>query len=638
MTRWPWKEPGTSAIRTAHGRPAARRKWFWGILLGTSLAFGLSALAWGMPRSRVAGTVIAEHARLIRGLALPDAFGKLHSLAEWSDRRAVVLLFLGVECPISNGLAPEMERLARHYETRGFAFCGVHADADVTPELAARHAEEFGLSFPILLDTDQDVAGQAGVTHTPEAVILSPGGLVRYRGRIDDRYARPGKGRAEPATRDLQDALEAILAGKPVTHEQTTPVGCPLPKPPRIPSASKITYNQHVAPILDRKCAGCHRPGEVGPFSLLTYRDAAKRAQFLCEVVESGQMPPWKPEPGFGTFLDDPRLSVREQAILAAWVDAGAPEGDPALRPPSPERREGWQLGEPDLVFTMPDSYPVTPGPDIYRAFVIPTPPGLTLTVHAIEFRPGNRRVVHHAKLFSDPTGQSGRRDRADPTPGFASLGSADLGVPALWEWTPGTIPRPPPPGLGSILKVGADLVLYIHYHPGGKPERDRSQVGIYLSKEPLSHVLAGIPLGSTKIDIPAGSRHHEVAISTVLPADVHAYAVMPHAHFLLKEMKVRAILPDGQIRRLLWIRDWDFNWQGQYQYAEPLPLPKGTRLDLVGIYDNSDANPRNPFRPARRVRFGPTSTDEMLGCHIQVVPDRPDGYLALRKKFPSGL
>ena len=638
MTRCPRNGPGDLPSRPAPDARCFRRKWLRAALLVGITAAGVAAVRGEFSRARVAGSAVVDPARLVRGFALPDTRGGLHVLADWADRRAVVLVFLGIECPISNGLAPEMERLAHRYEARGVVFCGVHADPDVRPETAARHAEEYGLTFPILLDADQDVAGQVGVTHTPEAVVLTPGGLVRYRGRIDDRYAQPGKGRAEPSVRDLQDAIEAILAGRTVPRDQTRPIGCPLPRPPRLPGGASITYNQHVAPILDRKCAGCHRPGEVGPFSLLTYADAAKRAQFVHEVAESGRMPPWKPEPGFGTFLDDPRLSARELAVLAAWADAGAPEGDPALRPPAPRYRDGWQLGEPDIVFTMPEAFAVPPGPDIYRAFVIPTPPGLSLPVRAIEFRPGNRRVVHHAKLFSDPTKQSRRRDQADPAPGFASLGSADIGVPALWEWTPGTIPRPPPPGLGSVLNVGADLVLYIHYHPDGKPESDRSQVGLYLSKEPLTHILAGIPLGTTKIDLPAGSRRREVAVSTTLPTDVHAYAVMPHAHFLLREMKVRAVLPDGRVRRLLWIRDWDFNWQGQYQYAEPVPLPKGTRLDLVGIYDNSDANPRNPFRPARRVLFGPTSTDEMLGCHIQVIPDRPEDYSTLRKKWPAGL
>ena len=579
-----------------------------------------------------------ETVRVVRDVSLADTRGRLHGLAEWRDSRALVLLFLGSECPVSNGLAPEMARLAAAYGPRRVAFLGIHPDPEVSAEAAEGHAAEYGLKFPILLDPAQELARQAGVTHTPEAVVLDGDRRVLYRGRIDDRFAEPGKGRAEPTERDLQAALDAILAGKAPPVAETRPVGCPLPRAGAMGVKGKVTYNAHVAPILDRKCAGCHRRGGAGPFSLRNYRGAAKRADFLRDVTESRRMPPWKPEPGFGTFLDDPWLTDGELATIARWAETGAAEGDPADRPTPPEFPEGWHLGTPDLVFQMTEPFPVPAGgPDLFRAFVIPIPRDRDDRVVAFEFRPGNRRVVHHAKLFADATDACRRRDQADPGPGFASGGGADIGTNALWEWTPGTIPRPYPPGTGKVIKAGSDLILFVHYHPDGKAEVDRSRVGIHLSKAPLAHEIAGIPLGSTRIDIPAGARHHEVAVSAVMPVDAHAYAVLPHAHFLLRELKLRAVLPDGSVRRLLWIKDWDLKWQGQYTYAAPVPLPRGTRLDLVGIYDNSEGNPRNPSTPPKRVRFGPTSFDEMLGCHVQVIPDRPEGYAALRAKWPTG-
>ncbi|HWE36858.1 MAG TPA: ascorbate-dependent monooxygenase [Isosphaeraceae bacterium] len=408
---------------------------------------------------------------------------------------------------------------------------------------------------------------------------------------------------------------------------------------PAVEVRGPVTFAKDVAPILWAKCAGCHRPGEVGPFSLLSYRDAARRAEFLREVTESGRMPPWKPEPGFGTFEDDDRLTPRERAILARWADDGAPEGDPADLPGRPQFPDGWRLGTPDLVVELPKPFLVhADGDDLYRAFVLPLPAGGDREVVAFEFRPGNRRVVHHSKLFLDPTDASRRRDADDPGPGFASVGAADLGQPAIFEWTPGTVPKPFPTGVGQILPAGADLVLFVHYHPDGRPEADRSRVGIYLAKTPLTRHLAGIPLGTSKIDIPAGASHHEVTASTTLPAPVRVFGLLPHGHFLLRDIRLRAVLPDGNIERLLWIRDWDFDWQGQYRLASPLLLPAGTRLDLVGTYDNSAANPRNPTTPPRRVRFGPSSTDEMLGCHLQVIPDSPDGAEALRGKYKFGL
>jgi len=632
----PWRTALVPSFDQGPPRPRRRIR-----RLGRSLAvLGLviAAGAWAATRERVPRGVAPESVRVVRDVSLADTRGRIHGLAEWRDRRAVVLLFLGTECPISNGLAPEMAAMASAYGPRRVAFLGIHPDPDVTAEVAGRHAAEYGLNFPILLDPAQELAAQAGVTHTPEAVVLDGDRRILYRGRIDDRFAEPGKGRAEPAVRDLRAALDAILAGKAVPVAETKPVGCPLPRAGAPGIKGTVTYNAHVAPILDRKCAGCHRPGAVGPFALRNYKDAARRADFLRDVTESRRMPPWKPEPGFGTFLDDPRLTDDELATLARWAETGAAEGDPADRPPPPAFPEGWQLGTPDLVYELPEPFPVPAGgPDLYRAFVIPLPPGEDHNVLAFEYRPGNRRVVHHAKLYLDPTDASRRRDRADPGPGFPVAGGTDIAQAALWEWTPGTIPRDYPEGSGKILKAGSDLVLFVHYHPGGKPESDRSQVGIHLSKVPLARELAGVPMGATKIDIPAGVHHHEVAVSAVMPTDAHAYAVLPHAHYLLRELKVRAVLPDGAVRRLLWIKDWDLNWQGQYTYAAPVPLPRGTRIDLVGIYDNSESNPRNPSHPPRRVRFGPTSTDEMLGCHIQVIPDRPEGYAALRKKWPSG-
>lgn len=407
---------------------------------------------------------------------------------------------------------------------------------------------------------------------------------------------------------------------------------------PASESVGPVTYAKDVAPILWAKCAGCHRPGEVGPFSLLTYRDAARRADFVREVTESGRMPPWKPLPGFGRFEDDDRLTPRERAVLARWADDGAPEGAPADLPSRPTFPDGWQLGTPDLIVELPEPYAVHAGPeDVYRAFVLPRPAGGDREVVAFEFRPGNRRVVHHSKLFLDPTDASRSRDAADPGPGFASVGAADLGQPAIFEWTPGTVPKPFPPGVGQVLPAGSDLVLFVHYHPDGRPEVDRSRVGLYLAKSPLQHHLAGVPLGTSKIDIPAGASRFEVKAGTALPAAVRVFGLLPHGHFLLRDVRLRAVLPDGTVERLLWIDDWDFDWQGQYRLATPLLLPAGTRLDLVGTYDNSAANPRNPNAPPRRVLFGPASTDEMLGCHLQVLPEDAAGAEALRMRYKSG-
>ncbi len=400
------------------------------------------------------------------------------------------------------------------------------------------------------------------------------------------------------------------------------------------------TFAKDVAPILWANCAGCHRPGEVGPFSLLGYADAAKRADFLAELTASRAMPPWKAEPGYGSFHDERRLTDDQIATIAAWAEAGAPEGDPADLPARPEFPEGWQLGEPDLVLEMPADFHVpADGPDLYRCFVLPTGIESDAKVAAVEFRPGNRKVVHHALFFLDSTGAGRRRDAQDEAPGYASYGGIGI-VPTggLGGWAPGANARVLPAGHFRPIAAGSDLVMQVHYHPSGKPETDRSKVGIHFVKGPATKQVYGLALRSRKIDIPPGAVDHRVSTSLELPVAVTALGIAPHMHQVGRQMKVTATLPDGEVRPLIWIKDWDFNWQGQYGFAEPVRLPAGTRLDLEAIYDNSTGNPRNPSDPPKRVTWGEQTTDEMCLCGIQVTTDRPGDYLRLLRAMGRGI
>ncbi len=385
------------------------------------------------------------------------------------------------------------------------------------------------------------------------------------------------------------------------------------------------TFNKEIAPILWKNCASCHRPGEIGPFSLLTYRDAAKRASFLGEITTSRRMPPWKAEPGFGSFHDERRLSDEEIRKIADWVEADAPEGDAKDLPPAPTFPEGWQLGTPDLVLKAGEAFAVpASGRDAYRCFVIPIPIDSDRTVAAVEFRPGNRKVVHHALLYLDSTGAARRKDADDPGPGYASFGGPGV-IPTggLGGWAPGAMPRLLPDGVGKLLRKGSDLVLQIHYHPDGKPETDESVVGIYFTRTPARKIAGGIAVRTRSLDIPAGEkRYHVTAQSDPLPADVQAIGIAPHMHYIGKEMKVVAESPDGTTIPLIWIKDWDFNWQGQYQYRSPVKLAKGSVIKLDAYYDNSADNPRNPSRPPRRVRWGEQTTDEMCLLGVQVVTE----------------
>ena len=401
---------------------------------------------------------------------------------------------------------------------------------------------------------------------------------------------------------------------------------------------ARVTYSKDVAPILWKRCVGCHRPGEAGPFSLLTYKDAAKRAKFLKELVLERRMPPWKPEPGFGEFEGPRRLDDREIALIGRWADQGAAEGGPNELPAPPTFPEGWRLGPPDLILKMPEPFVVpAAGPDVVRCFVVPIGAIETRMVEAVEFRPGNSKVVRRALFFLDGNGAGRARDRADPGPGYSSFGGVKLTpTGSLGGWAPGTVPRRRPDGVGMLLSKGSDLILQIHYKPSGKPESDQSTLGVTFAKGPVSDtkIVAGLRIVNFNLDLPAGASRRKVTARSTVPTDVHAIGITPHMHWLGQEMTVTATLPNGTVTPLIRIKEWDFNWQDEYQYARPVALPRGTRLDLEAYYDNSSANPRNPNSPPKDVRFGERPGDEMCLCTVQAVADHPGGYEEIRASF----
>lgn len=389
-------------------------------------------------------------------------------------------------------------------------------------------------------------------------------------------------------------------------------------------TAPEITFAQDIAPILYTHCATCHRPGEIGPFSLLTYDDARTRARQIAEVTRRRVMPPWKPAPGKSTFLDARTLTDAQIDLIERWVANGAAEGDPATMPARPTWVDGWQLGTPDLVVTMPEPY-VLPadGLDVFRTFVLPIPLSTARFVRAIEFRPGNARVVHHANLGIDPTRASRRLDEHDAEPGHAGSMAQAASHPAghMLGWTPGQRPRPVPDGMTWRLERDSDLVAGLHLQTTGKEERVQISVGFYFSDEAPRRAPVGLRLGSQALDIPPGARAYTVQDSYTLPVDADVIALQPHAHNLGRRVDAQATLPTGQVVPLISIGDWDFRWQDVYRLASPLRLPKGSRITMRFVYDNSAENVRNPFQPPRRVVWGQQTNDEMGDVWVQLVP-----------------
>lgn len=382
------------------------------------------------------------------------------------------------------------------------------------------------------------------------------------------------------------------------------------------------TFSGSVAALLHRNCAGCHRSGEVGPFPLISYEDARKRAGFIAKQARARKMPPWKAEAGHGSFFGERRLTEAEISTLEAWAAAGAPRGDAQAEPAAPTFTEGWQLGKPDLIVRMPVPFNVpAEGRDVHQIFVMPSGLSETRTVAAMEFRPGNRRVVHHAIVLIDTTGTARSKDAATPEPGYPTFGGFGI-LPSgfLGGWAPGNFPHRLPAGMGRELPAGADIVVQIHYHPTGKPETDTSEIGLYFTRKPAERLVTNLPLLSRDIDIPAGEFRYRRSVRFTTPEPLTLVGIMPHMHLLGRDMKTRAIRPDGSEIPLVWIRDWDFNWQDTYLYREPITVPAGTRFEVEAVYDNSAANPHNPNSPPQRVVWGEQTGNEMCVCFLSVV------------------
>ena len=380
------------------------------------------------------------------------------------------------------------------------------------------------------------------------------------------------------------------------------------------------TYAGEVAAILQRRCQECHRKGQLGPFELISYAQARKRADQLASVVESRRMPPWKATPGVGPrYRNDLSLTAEEVAALVAWAGAGAPEGDPA-RAPAPREfpGEGWELGTPDLVLEAPEFRVPADGPDLYRCFVLPTGLAESRYVTAVEFRPGNRRVVHHNLCYIDAGGEARAKDAEDAGPGYACLTGPGVQVAGdLGIWTPGNEPARLPEGVGRRLPRDANVILQVHYHPTGKPEVDRSRIGLHFARGPIRRTVLWNCATDLRMRLPAGDPDVVVRGEWPVPVDVEALAVFPHMHGLGRKIAVSISFPDGRERELVRIDDWDPAWQNTYYFEEPLEIPGGSVLKVVGHFDNSAANPRNPNSPPKEVAWGEGITDEMLNGYL---------------------
>ena len=540
--------------------------------------------------------------------------GDTYTLDSLTRNGPVVAVFLATGCPVAQRYTMRLKRLHTEFtgnDKQHTTFVGIYANEEDTVDDVKAYIQKAEYTFPIVKDTTGYLAELLGATMTPQAMVIDTSGTLRYRGPIDDnRYETRIKHNY------LRDALLATHTGDalPLQAQETPAFGCTIHLP-ESSLPSDITYSEHIATILQNNCQACHRHGEVAPFTLTDYGDAKAWATEIAVYTESRLMPPWKPAPGYGHFKNERRLTDSQIELIARWVDAGAPPGDLNAVPTAPEFHDDWVLGEPDQIFEMPVEYEIdAEGEDEYRQFIIPTNFETDMYIQAVDVQPGNRKTVHHVIPYLDVNGEARKLDAEDPKPGYVvgGTGPGFDAVGSLGGWAPGITPSVLPEGVGYLLPKGADIVMQVHYYRTGHVEYDRSRLGLYFSKTPDT---APLHIGSainSEFVIPAGEASYEVLASRKVKEDVYLLGTSPHMHLLGRDMRLVAKTPEGESHDLIWIKDWDFNWQDIYHYQGPLFLPVGTTIDLVAHFDNSAENPANPHTPPIPVGWGEKTTDEM--------------------------
>lgn len=562
-----------------------------------SLAAALLALA-------LAAAAAGEPGPAVDDFALLDQLGRFHQLHDYAAARAIVLFVQGNGCPIARGAVPELNALRAELEPQGVVFLALNASPQDERDAVAAEAAEFGLTLPVLLDETQLVAESLGVTRTAEVLVIDPASWrLVYRGPIDDgrHYETQRPARAHY----LRDVLRAQLAGRPPDYDARPAPGCLLLKAGREATAAKpVSYAGDVVPILRARCLGCHRAGGVAPWSMTSYEMVRGWSPMIRESIRTGRMPPWHADPHVGRFSNDSSLSPADARTLVHWIEAGSPrgEGPDPLAEASPPPASEWTLGEPDLVLSAPAQSIPASGIVDYRYETVDVPLGREAWLRAVDIRPTNLRVTHHATAYVVyPDGEEGPDVEG---PGFAR------GLFA--GYVPGREPEPFPEDTGFRLPRGARIRFQLHYTATGREEVDTPRIGLYLAERAPRYPLKIGAAANLSFEIPAGAPDYEDVAERTLGSDVVVYRLIPHMHFRGRRMAIEARLPDGTRELLLNVPSYRFGWQREYVLAEPRRLAKGTRIVARAGFDNSARNPANPD-PSVAVRWGEQSFDEML-------------------------
>ena len=583
---------------------------FFASAAGAALMVGAFAVAGSLATAGRGAAVAAagptgDTPQTVDNFRLTDTSLQGQELYRLADAPAVVLVTYGDGCPIVRNSVAALNALKAKYAGKGVEFLALDSSPQDTRDAVKSETKEYGLNMPVMMDVNQLVGEQLGVTRTAEVFVINPKTWrVMYRGPVDDRVTYERQ-KSEASEHWAADAIDATLAHRPVAVARRPAQGCLVSFPGREAKASfaRISYVHDVAPIISDKCVSCHQPGGIGPMPLTSYEQVRGFSPMIREVIRTRRMPPFHADPTVNHFADDKSLSPQQIKTLVHWVEAGSPrgEGTDPLKGKTYAVQE-WPLGKPDLILDVPAyTIPASGVVDYQRPFVV-NPLKQPEWLKASTVKVTNRQGVHHilTGLLTDvPT-----EGYASETKWGASVGGYAVGSESVKQ----------PHDIGVYMPVGGAIGFQNHYTPYGKDAQEKSQIALYFYKngEMPKYVMHNIAIADPSITIGPNEEAHPETAYIEFPHEAILYGAFPHAHYRGRSSDVYIRYPDGKEKLLLAVPKYDFNWQREYTFAEPVKVPAGSRIIAHYTYDNSKRNPANPD-PNRTVPWGDQSFDEML-------------------------
>jgi hypothetical protein len=528
--------------------------------------------------------------------------GSLASLLDGSD--AVVIVMRTSECPVSKRYGHRLAGMEKEYGARGVAFAYLDISEQDSKDDIRADIEAFGFEGPYILEHDGQVGRALQANVSSEVFVIDAAHTLRYRGAVDDQH---GITFSNPEVDEhyLRDALESVLAGVDVEVPHAEASGCYLEGEPAYVPARDITYHSRIGRIVDQNCVTCHREGGVGPFALDSYEQVFGFRYMIQFMVSEGLMPPWYATPEHGEWTNDRSLPERDKRDLLAWIEAGAPEGDPATASLPRKLTPGWQLGrEPDAIVTIPAPEQVpSDGVLDYRHVYVETDWPEDRWITAAEIVPTAKQATHHVIIYIEEP-EAERR-------GMWLAGYAP-GMPAnVW-----------PEGTAKLIPAGSTLMFELHYTPNGEATTDETHVGLYFNDGPPPEYVQTTFVGTDEFEIPPHAANHLVVAEREFDRPGRILNLLPHMHLRGKAFQYEMIRKDGSREILLEVPRYDFNWQLWYQAARPIEVHSGDVLIGRAWYDNSEGNPANPD-PSASVTYGEQSFEEMMFGFFDWIPDR---------------